>query len=263
MKKLFCFALLFFISFVSAQEKKWIGIRTDSIAIKADSFIGNDLFGAWYFVQNNTFIKKSRTKTWQYKNPSLGKITKSDIQNPLKIILFYENFNTVVLLDNQLNETQKINLSENSLPIVAGAVGIAFGNRLWIYNSLTQQIGLLDYLKNEYRSITTPFKGNLKYYNSDFNYFQWINEQSEWYRCDIYGKVTFLGKIPETDDLQIVSDTALIYKKDNQLHYFSLDGNKATLIDFDEKTFKSFSYKDQILSIFTKQGITNYKITLP
>jgi hypothetical protein len=30
-------------------------------------------------------------------------------QNPLNIVLFYENFNVVILLDNQLNETQKIN----------------------------------------------------------------------------------------------------------------------------------------------------------
>lgn len=53
------------------------------------------------------YIKKNNTQLWQYKNLSLGKITKIDLQNPLKIVLFYEGFNSVILLDNQLNEIQK------------------------------------------------------------------------------------------------------------------------------------------------------------
>jgi hypothetical protein len=262
MKKLSC--LLFFFSMaVCGQKDMRIGVRLDTIQIKADSFIGHDIFGSYYFIQDNILIKKDRPKTWQYKNPALGKISKADLQNPLKLVLFYQNFNTVVLLDNQLNETQKINLSQNTVPIVATAVGLAFGNRLWIYNSLTQQIGLFDYLKNDYQKITAPFKGNIKYYDSDFNYFQWIDDQLDWYRCDIYGKITLVGKIPEFDQLQMVSDTTLIYRKDNELYSFAVSGNKSTLIDFGEKTFESFYYKEQILSIFTRQGITNYKITLP
>jgi hypothetical protein len=53
------------------------------------------------------FFLKSARETFVYQNFSLGKITKVDLQNPLKIVLFYENFNTVVTLDNQLNEIQK------------------------------------------------------------------------------------------------------------------------------------------------------------
>jgi hypothetical protein len=71
----------------------------------------------------------------------LGKITKVDLQNPLKIVLFYESFN-VAPLDNQLNEIQKINFSSNANPIVITATGIASQNQLWVYNSLNQQIGL-------------------------------------------------------------------------------------------------------------------------
>ena len=63
------------------------------------------------------FYKTKDHQSLEYKNISLGKITKVDLQNPLKIVLFYENFNTAVLLDNQLNETQKINFSENTIPI--------------------------------------------------------------------------------------------------------------------------------------------------
>jgi len=263
MKNYCCLFLMLTFAVAFAQEKRSIVVRTDTIQVKADSFIGSDIYGAYYFIHDNALVKKNKSKNWQYKNPALGKITRIDLQNPLKIVLFYESFNTAILLDNQLNETQKIKLSENTVPIVATAVGLAFGNRLWIYNSLSQQIGLLDYLKNSYQPITTPFKGTIAYYNSDFNYFQWIDEKYFWYRCDVYGKISTVGKVPESGQFQFANDSGLIYEKDNKLYYFDGKTNKSALINFDEKTFESFSFKDQILSIFTKQGITNYKISLP
>jgi len=262
MKKTALLFLLFSIA-VTAQDKNFIPAKTDSLQIHADVFVGNDLFGSSYFILDNAFIKVNRTKDWQYKNPPLGKIAKVDLQNALQIVLFYESFNTIVIVDNQLNETQKISLSEQQTPIVASGVGLAFGNRLWIYNSLTQKVGLYDYLKKDYKEITNPFKGNVKYYTSDFNNFQWIDDESDWYRCDIYGKVKVLGKVPKFEQIQMLSDDALLYVKDGRLYYFDVKGNKSALIDVDKKTFQSFLYKDKILSIFTKEGITNYKITLP
>ena len=88
---------------VFAQDKKWSLTKRDTIAFNADDYIGFDSFGAQYYIKNNVFIKKNTTQIWQYKNLSFGKISKVDIQNPLNIVLFYEDFNTVILLDNQLN----------------------------------------------------------------------------------------------------------------------------------------------------------------
>lgn len=246
-----------------AQQNKTVAVISDSILVKADRFIGYDNFGACYFIKDNVFYKKKDTLNWQYKSLSLGKIAMADIDNPLNIVLFYESFNTVILLDNQLNETQKISFSENTVPIVAAAVGLAFGNRLWVYNSLSQQIGLFDYLKSDFTIITPPFPGNLKYYSSDFNNFHWVDEKMRWFRCTVYGKVTSLGKVPDFEQIQTISDSELLFKRNNSIYLYKADGNKTTLIDFGKKTFKSFHYKDQILSIFTANGITNYKIITP
>lgn len=263
MKKLIYFIALLQTLILFAQDKKYNVSKIDTVQFQADTYIGFDSFGANYFIKNNVFIKKTKARIWQYKNLSFGKISKVDIQNPLNIVLFYEDFNSIILLDNQLNETQRINFSENTIPILATATGLAFGNRLWIYNSLSQQIGLFDFLKSEYTILTTPFKGNIVMYASDYNTFQWIDEQNNWYQCSIFGKVNFLGKVPDFDALQIISNSDLVYRKGDALYYYTLNGNKTTLIDFDKKTFKSFYYKDQILSIFTIEGITNYKITIP
>ena len=262
-KKIALFLFFFQLASGIAQEQNLKAELISTQKIDLDFFVGFDGMGNLYYIKNNVLYMKNDTESWQYKNVALGKPTKIDIQNPLKIMLFYENFNTVVLLDNQLNETQKINFSKNDVPIVASAIGNASQNRLWIYNSLTQQIGLFDYLKNTFQSITPSFKGNIKYYELDFNTFQWIDDNLNWYSCDVFGKISTLGKVSDFDQIQLVSNTDFIFKINNGLYYYKLNGNKASLIDFDKKTFDYFFYKDQILSIFTNQEISNYKITIP
>ena len=258
--------LLFFISvFASSfgQDKIFVATKKDSTKLIADHFLGYDQFGFYYSIKNNVLSKSKKDESFEYKNISLGKPTKIDIQNPLKIILFYENFNTIILLDNQLSETQKINLSENDVPIMATATGIASQNKLWIYNSLTQQIGLLDYLKNTFQTITPAFQGNIKYYQSDFNTFQWIDNNLNWFSCDVFGKITNLGRVADFDQAQITINQSIIFSKEEKLYVQDFKTSTIAPIENVEKSFKNFYYKDQILSIFTNQGISNYKISIP
>lgn len=169
MKKILLF--LFVVSTAFGQDQKIRVVKEQSFELLADTFLGYDSLGALYYVKNNELTKKLDHKVWNYKNLSLGKIAKVDFQNPLKIVVFYENFNSVILLDNQLSESLKINWNDSATPVVATAVGLAFGNRLWVYNSSTQQVGLYDYLNKEYQTITTPFPNSVRFYQSDFNTF--------------------------------------------------------------------------------------------
>jgi hypothetical protein len=262
-KKVALFFLIFQLTLVFAQEQKIEAKQISVQKIDMDVFVGFDGMGNQYYIKNNVFSNQNKKEFWQYKNVSLGKITKIDIQNQLKIMLFYENFNTIILLDNQLNEAQKINFSENSTPILVSATGIASQNRLWIYNSLTQEIGLFDYLKNTFQSITPLLSGNLKYYQSDFNTFQWIDDKKNWYSVDVFGKISIIGKVPDFDQIQLVSNQEILFSKDGKLFLQDLSKNSIYTIENVEKSFKNFYYKDQILAIFTNQRITNYKITRP
>ena len=263
MKNLLLIAFTFVLSVSFGQDKVCIALKQNSILLIADQYLGYDQFGFYYSIKNNVLSKSKKEESFEYKNISLGKPTKIDIQNPLKIMLFYENFNTIILLDNQLSETQKINLSENDVPIITTATGIASQNRLWIYNSLTLQIGLFDYLKNTYQSITPSFQENLKYYFSDFNTFQWIDDKLNWYSCDVFGKITTLGKVSDFDQIQVIENQIVVFSKDGKLHLQDFSKNSIYTIENVEKSFQNFFYKDQILSIFTNQEITNYKITIP
>jgi len=265
MKKLHLYLLFLIFPFqcTIAQQLKVQVTPVSNQKIDADIFEGFDGLGNSYYIKNNILFKKNENSTWQYKNVSLGKITKVDLQNPLKIVLFYESFNSVVLLDNQLNEVQKINFSKNTIPIVITATGIASQNQLWVYDSLNQQIGLFDYLKNNYKAISTSFPESIKRYQSDFNTFNWIDENNNWFSCDIFGKITTKGKIPDFDFIEIINDQQYIFSKNNIFTFEDLKKKEKYKIEISEKTFQKFYYKDQILSIFTSKGIINYKITTP
>lgn len=264
------FLILLFIacsfSAVSAQNQKIKASLISSFRADIDDFLGYDSFGFSYHIKNNVFKKFKENEIFEYKNVSLGNITKVDILNPLKIVIFYEDFNTVVLLDNQLNKMTEINFSQNNTPIVVPAIGMSTQNQLWIFNTLNQQIGLFDYLKNEYKTVSTPLTEAIKYYQTDFNTFFWIDKKNNWFSCDIFGKTTVMGKIPDFDKIEILNDHQYIFSKANLLYFKDISStNSDTVYEIEilQKSFDKFCYKDQILSIFTAKEITNYKIVTP
>jgi hypothetical protein len=263
MKNLIVLLIILSVSAVSSQNQKIVLTKINTIQFDGDEFLGYDSFGYHYTIADNVFSKINSKENFEYKNVALGRITKVDLQNPLKIVLFYENFNTVVTLDNQLNESQKINFSDSAIPIVATAIGIASQNRLWISNSMNQQLGLYDYLNNHYKTISVPFIEPSKIYASDFNYFYWIDTKNNFYNCDLFGKITYTGLIPDFDTISIINESKYIYAKNSILTLKDLEKDKNYAIEISEKSFKKFYYRDQILSIFTNKGITNYKITIP
>jgi hypothetical protein len=265
-KNLIFLILISSFSMAFSQDKKIRITTINTITLDADQFLGTDSFGFSYLIKNNLFVKTNGKDSYEYKNISLGKITKVDLENPLKVVLFYEDFNTVVLLDNQFNETSRINFSKNTTPILASGIGIASQNQLWIYNTLNQQIGLYNYLKDEYKTVSIPISGSIKYYQSNFNLFYWIDEKNNWYSCDIFGKITFLGKISDFDAITILNNHQYILKKASLLFFKDIskpEPEDPLQIEISEKTFGNFYYKEQILSIFTSGGITNYKIIIP
>ena len=259
MKKLILFLLsTTILGFSQSIKPKLI----NNLKIENDIFAGFDALSDYYFAKNNVFFKKTEQNTFEYKNLFFGKITAIDIQNPLKIVLFYQDFNTIVTLDNQLNESQKLNLSDFPIPINAEAFGISANNSLWIYNSLDNKIGLFNFIKKEYKSITIPISQKIKKYNSDFNNFYFVDQNNRFSSCNIYGKLLFLGTIPDFDNLIIVNSQQIIFSKNNNLFLFDVNKNASTKIEISEKTIENFVYKNQILTIFTTQQITNYKLIL-
>ncbi|MFN3753210.1 hypothetical protein [Flavobacterium sp.] len=264
MMKKTIYLLLFMISFLGfSQNPKLKTTAINAETVENKIYLGFDGLGHNYYLKNNVFIKQDNVQTWEYKNVALGKITSVDYINPLKIVLFYEDFNTIITVDNQLNEIQKLNFFEIDNTIFTSKVGMASQNQLWIYNALTQQILLFDYLKNTSKKVGNPVAENIKYSQTDFNNFYWVDDLNNWYAIDIFGKVTLLANIPPFEKIQIIDRDKLLFSRDNTLYCLNNQTKTVFEIEIVEKSFENFYYKDQILAIFTNQQIKNFKIKLP
>ena len=263
MKKLFLFLFLLPLVSLKAQELTIpVQLLSKGQAIN-DRYVGADAFGGEYTIADNEFRKLKDGKLFKYKNISLGEIYKADIQNQLQIVLFYKKFNSVVLLDNQLNEITRINFSRIPQPLIAEATSLASQNRLWIFDITTQQIGLFDTTQSSYKTLTPPLKDIIKYYQSDYNYFYWVDTANKCFAVNVFGKVVFLGTLEAYEQVLFVSQSEVLLKKNNSVYLFNIQTGNSKQIDIVEKSFKSFYYKDHILSIFTDQEINHYKITFP
>lgn len=260
------FQILTFLLFVvfSCQGQITSASLLTTEAIPSNRFLSIDVLSNRYFEENGVLFKKNGGQIWQYKNLSFGKIVKIDTQNPLKIGVFFEEFNTVILLDNQLNEIKKISFSDtNKATVIASAFGIAAQNKLWFYDTNSQKIGLFNYVNEDYKFISTPIQGNFKHYESDFNNFQWIDKNLNWFSCNIFGKIKLIRKVPDFDKIQILNSDLVLFSKGEHLYFHDFKSNKTIEVQNVNKSFDFFIYKDQILSIFTNREIKNYKILLP
>ena len=237
--------------------------KQNSIKTECDVFLGFDNQQNNYSIKNNILIKNSETITYQYNNLGLGKITRVDFQNPLQIVVFYKNFNTVVLLDNQLNEIKKIDFNLKSTPVTLEAVALSSQNQIWIYDSISSKIGLYNVNTCAFKWISTMLENPISYYESDYTHFYWTDVNLNLYRISIYGTIEKLGIQSKFDSIQLTKNGNSIYQLENQLYYYDLTSKRSSKIAIDEKIISKFFFGDGILSIFTQNEITNYKIILP
>ncbi len=218
---------------------------------------------ATYYSNNNVFYKKTKLTEFDYTNLSLGNLHKVDLYNPLQIVLFYQDFNTIILLDNQLNETHRIDGNKQESILNFENVGLASRNQIWFYDFMTQKIGLYDFNSNTYKFVSTPIKNKIIYYKTDYNYFYWIDEENMFYNSSIFGKIKTLGKVPPFELIEVFDTTNYLYSFQGNLYFFNTEQNKTYEISISEKSFDNFYYKNGILSIFTPNKVINYLIQLP
>jgi hypothetical protein len=68
-----------------------------------------------------------------------GKVAYIDVSNPLKILLFYQEFGTIVMLDRFLNNVNSLDLRQLGFYQVT-CIGLAYDNNIWVYDALAGKL---------------------------------------------------------------------------------------------------------------------------
>lgn len=101
-----------------------------------------DILGQLYFISGSELKKYSTEgellKT--YSNLYYGDITYLDVSDPMNLLVYYEDNNIILILDNQLSiKNSPIDLNEMGYG-QANLVCLSYGNGFWIYDPITQAI---------------------------------------------------------------------------------------------------------------------------
>ena len=245
--------------------------QVESIAkapLKADMFVGVDAFSNVYFTTNMELHKTGVDGDFVFNDLQLGPITSVDIINPLNIVVFYEDTNTVVLVDNKLNEIERI--SFNNLPqfLNINTATNAGNNRLWVFNIDTQQLELFNYRSSVNTVLSQPFSGTLILQTSNFNYCYLLTE-NKIRVFNVYGSL--LSEIAVEGYTKVIQqDEKVMGVKENSLYYLAeiSEGKtnnyaEAIKIPLPEITIKDLYLTQEFLYIYDGKNIHTLKLTEP
>ena len=72
-----------------------------------------------------------------------GKIHAIDASNPLKVLVFYKEFSTIVVLDRLLNVRNTIDLRKQNM-LQVSAVTSSYDNNIWLFDELESKLKKID-----------------------------------------------------------------------------------------------------------------------
>jgi WD40 repeat protein len=233
--------------------------QQDSLLV--DRFVAMDNFGASYVIKDNILIKQKDTKKWQYNNFQLGEITSVDILNPLKITLFYEDFNTVIILDNTLNEIRRIDFNVIGEFKNLAAATTANDRNLWIFDTNTQQLEVYNYLQEKTPVQNLPISEKVITIKSNYNFCRVLSETTL-YTYNIYGSLLSQQELTGVTDFSM-TNTEVIFLKEKQLYYTNNDDVYLINLPTDKIAIKQFSLHDDILYIYDEIVLYQFQLKKP
>lgn len=259
MKFFFILFYSFFFGFSYCQNLETKLVRT--IDLEADRFIGIDDFENIYYVRNNTFYKKSENEILNYTNVSLGQITWVDIHNPFKIVLFYKNYNSIIILDSKLSElTSKIDFTKETLFNNVILVSHSSVNNLWLFAD-DNKLHLYDFQNHSEIIQTQP----ITFYQDSFipkslksSYKNaWILGETGVIQINEYGNFINYFEI-ENIDFILPFQKGFIFVKDDIFQY--IDENNSRQISIQKRhLIKDIHVNNSSISIFEGLKVYQYE----
>jgi len=136
-KKIIGILLIAFGSLLSANAQSDSALHFAKIIPGDFSYFTTDNLDNIYLVNSNNQLKKlnSQGDSAGVFNDvrKYGKLFAIDVSNPLKLLLYYQNFATVVVLDRFLNIRNVINLRNQNIFAVK-TIATSYDNNIWLFD---------------------------------------------------------------------------------------------------------------------------------
>ncbi|MFT4801830.1 MAG: hypothetical protein ACI93N_001605 [Flavobacteriaceae bacterium] len=233
----------------------------ETTPLDADTFVGIDSYNDTFYIKDQVLYKKTSVGLFNFKDFQLGEIYSVDIVNPMNVAVYYQDFNTVVLLDNKLSEIERINFNNISEFINSSQSKVAANNSLWVFNMDSQQLELYNYRSKSKILVSQPINGEVLSIASNFNYC-FVLTESKIRAYNIYGSL--LAELNNEGFQKIVQlSQNIIALKYNELYYIDKETREITKIKTPEINIKDLQLTQDFLYIYHENQISTFKLTLP
>ena len=248
--------LLSFLNFAQQSIEVSFVLKTK---LNIETLVGVDNFETRYYLNNNELVKTENYKKLStYSNILLGNISSANTFNPLKINVFYKDFNTVVILDNRLTEMFKIDF--NTIQPFKDVTHVSTGNdnTIWLFNQNNQQLENYDYKNNTTRVEALPIQNDVIDLKSNYN-FCWLLTKEYLYTYNYVGSL--ISKINNIGFSKLEQENEnLVLQKGNQLFYLAKNTNKFVEIKIPKLLINRFLVTNETLYIYDDEFLHQYQL---
>lgn len=250
--------LCFFFLAGLAQAQTVSRVLIAEIPMQADRFVGVDDYTCVYYTVDEVLYKESNGETLRYTNLQLGRIGNVDILDPLEITVFYPDFNTVIKLDNTLNEIVKIDFNRPERFRNVRYATTANDKNLWIFNSDLQQLEIFNYKTGEVIPVNRPLDEEVIDQKSNYNFCRLLT-RTALFTYNIYGS---LLSVTPAEDYGAFSQSGahIVLKKDKMLFYMREGSGRAMPLKIPEIHLKDFYINGNNLYIYEGKKLYQYQL---
>jgi hypothetical protein len=186
-----------------------------------------DNLGNVYLITNNNQLKKLNSNfdsvatfndTRRY-----GTLSFVDVSNPLKLLLFYKDFSTILVLDRFLNVINTIDLRKQGIQQIS-SIASSYDNKIWCYDEVENKLKKIDdngdviFESTDFRMLFDNPPVVQKIIDSDGKVYCY-NKQMGLLVFDYYGGLRHKYSILDLDDIEIADNYLQGYKNDSLIKY--------------------------------------------
>ena len=247
---------------VKAQEYQFI-TKIDTAA----KMVNLDNLGNLFVVTPKNELLKFNPQgkfLWNYTNKTYGEVSQIDVTDPLRVILYYEGYQQIVVLNNNLSEISKFTFNQNPNQQIT-LVASANNNGFWVYDQINRELkkltnNFIDDLKsgNIYQRNGFDMQANFMLTDDQYIY---INDKKEGIRIfDRYGNFFKTAVIYPLNNFE-VNDDDIYFMKDSAFMKYNINTYRLSKIDLPIKeSFIAAALRFSRLVILREKDITLWAV---
>lgn len=194
-----------------------------------------------------------------------GKVSSIDVSNPLRVLLFYKDFATIVMLDRLLNVRNTIDLRKQQI-LRVDAIGQSYDNNIWLFDILDNKLkkiaddGKVLLETPDFRLLFAHPPAPQRIFDQDGLVYLYDSSRGV-FVFDYYGALKNTVPITGWEDLKIVGQSILGVSGDTLHRYYLKTFRKEDMIlSPPVYPFRQLRFTATRLYALKKEGIDVYNI---